>query len=442
MKSEVNYGYLTLITIVAALGGLLFGFDIAIITGANPSLKVFWDLSEMQIGLGTSALLFGCIPGAISAGYLTDIFGRKKLLIVVSLLFAVTCLLTALAPTFQFYVAARFFGGLAVGAASLVSPMYISEVSVSKIRGRLVSVYQLSIVTGILVSYFINYSLVGIPNDWRWMFATGLVPSVLFFFLLFIVPETPRFLYKIGKTDEAFNILKKIAGENTAQKEMAEIKASFNQVKVKMSELFKGGMLKAMLVGIGLAIFIQISGVNSIIDYAPFIFEKAGYDTKFALFATFGLGIVNFLFTWISIWVVDKFGRKPLYLIGSAGMTIALGVLAYLNWVGKGVGLPVIIICVVYLAFFASCIGPVFWTMISEIFPNKVRGSAMAWPVFTQWLFNAIMVLFFPHFHHEFPAQTFTIIGVLALLQFLFTLRFVPETKGKSLEEIEKIWGI
>jgi len=442
MKSEVNFKYLMLLTIVAALGGVLFGFDIAIITGANPFLEIHFDLDEHGLGLGTSALLFGCIPGAIIAGRITDIYGRRKILMVVAILFAVTTLLTGLSPTFEFYVIIRFLGGLAVGAASLLSPMYISEVAISSVRGRLVSVYQLSIVIGILISYLINFLMRNLDNNWRLMFISGVVPSTLFFILLFFVPETPRFLFKKGLKDKAYEILKKIGGQHNADREFKEIENSFSASKVNWKELFGPKMQRLMFVGFGLAVFVQMSGVNAVIDYAPKILQGAGWDIDAQLFGTFGLGIVNVTFTFISIWAIDKFGRKPLYLIGSAGMTIALLILSYLSIVDKFEGALVFWTCMLYLAFFASCIGPVFWTLISEIFPNKVRGTAMSIPVFTQWFFNALMVLVFPIYFVNFRSATFIAIAIMAFLQFLFTYKFVPETKGKSLEEIEKFWGV
>ncbi len=443
MKSEVNYKYLSLLTIVAALGGLLFGFDIAIITGANPFLEIHFDLDEKGLGLGTSALLFGCIPGAIIAGRITDIYGRKFILKIVAILFAVTTLLTGLSPTFEFYVIIRFIGGFAVGAASLLSPMYISEVAVSNIRGRLVSIYQLSIVVGILISYMINYLMRNFDLNWRLMFISGVVPSTLFFILLFFVPETPRFLYKKGLKEKAYDILKRIGGELSAKKEIEEIAESFSsEHKVSWKDLFAPKMRRLMFVGFGLAIFVQVSGVNAIIDYAPKILEKAGWNIDSQLFGTFGLGIVNVVFTFVSIWAIDKFGRKPLYMIGSAGMAIALASLSLLALKGNFEGTFVFMLCMFYLAFFASCIGPVFWTLISEIFPNKVRGTAMSVPVFTQWFFNALMVLVFPHYFVNYKVVTFGVIALMAFLQLVFTYKFVPETKGKSLEEIERYWGL
>lgn len=432
--------FLILITLVAAFGGILFGFDIAIITGANPFLEQFFHLDEKQLGLGTSALLFGCIPGAIIAGRVTDIFGRKVILMVVAIFFAVTTILTGLSPSFSFYVAIRFIGGFAVGAASLVSPMYIAEMARPSIRGRLVSVYQLSIVFGILISYMINLLLRDVPHNWSWMFISGAVPSAILFIMLFFVPETPRYLFKKGLKDQAMDVLNRLMDADEASREYGQMEHSFSDATINWRNLFGPKYRFMMIVGLGLAVFVQVSGITAVIDYAPKILEKAGWDINSQLFGTFGLGLVNVAFTFVSIWAIDKFGRKPLYLIGSAGMTLALAALTFLSFNGMFEGPMVFVICIIYIAFFASCIGPVFWTLMSELFPNKVRGTAMAFPVFTQWIFNALMVLVFPHFFVHFKVITFGIITLMAFSQLLFAWRFVPETKGKTLEEIEELW--
>jgi SP family arabinose:H+ symporter-like MFS transporter len=441
MQSKINLAYVVLLSSVAALGGLMFGFDIAIITGANPFIEAHFQLSKIQLGICTSSLLFGCIFGSFFAGRLTDRLGRKIILFQVSLLFALTSLATALAPSFWFYTSARFIGGLAVGAASMVSPLYISEVAPSKIRGRLVSFYQLSIVLGILISYLINFLLKDVGDaNWRWMFATGIIPSVVLFILLYTVPETPRFLVKSNRDDEALAVLMRINDEETARREFKQIEDSLVERKGRTRDLLKPEYRMMMFVGIGLAFFVQTSGINAIIDYSPFIFKAAGWKMDAALFATFGLGIVNTVFTFVAIYAIDKVGRKMLYLIGSAGMTGALFALAAVSHLGLFQSNMVLALCILYLVFFTSCIGPVFWTLTSEIFPNRIRGVAMSVPVFTQWFFNALVVLLFPWMLDNIPTLTFIIIGMMALLQFLFTYKFVPETKGKTLEEIEQHW--
>ena len=443
MNSEINKAYLALLTVVASLGGLLFGFDIAIITGAGPFIEKYFQLENSHFGLGFSfaALLFGCMFGAAFAGRVTDIFGRKKILIYVALIFVVTSVLTGLSGSFNTFILARFLGGLAVGAISMLSPMYIAEVSPAKHRGMLVSFYQFSIVFGILISYLINYLLrdAGVDN-WRYMFYTGAIPSSLFFLLLFFVPETPRYLYRIGKEAEAFRILKKIGGEAMAVGEIAEIKESLKEKKGRFRDLFKRENKQMMLVGLFLAVFVQVSGINAIVDYAPKIFITAGFKMDAALFSTFGLGLTNVIFTFVSIYFIDKIGRRTMYIIGSSGMTVALLILSYMSFTGHFEGIFVLVVCILYLAFFSGCIGPAFWTLVSEIFPNRMRGTAMIFPVVVQWLFNALMVWVFPAMLHGFRTGTFLLIGLMAFLQLIFSVKWLPETKGKSLEEIEKIW--
>ncbi len=438
----VKMGQLLLYSCVAALGGLLFGFDIAIITGAGPFLTKAFALNSIQEGWAYSSLLFGCILGAAIAGRMTDLWGRKKILIFVAIAFVLTSVWSALADNLTVLVFARIAGGLAVGAASIVAPMYISEVSPAKYRGSLVSMYQLFIVTGILISYLINYMLhdIGI-NNWRWMFASGAVPSLLFLGMLAFVSETPRYLYMKGKKEEALAVLQRIGGTSLAHDEIEEIRKSISGNSVSFSMLFDPSLRKVLGVGFGLAVFVQLSGINTIIDYAPKIFASAGWKLDAGLFATFGLGIVNFVFTWVSILIVDRFGRRPLYIIGSAGMTIALLGLTIAGIFNQFSGLTVLLLIILFLIFFSSCVGPVFWTYLSEIFPNRIRGTAMSVPVFTQWICNALIVLLFPAMLNRLDTSvTFGILAVFALGQLIFTLRYMKETKGKSLEQIEGMW--
>jgi SP family arabinose:H+ symporter-like MFS transporter len=433
---------LIFISIVAALGGLLFGFDIAIITGAGPYLVQTFELNNIQEGWAYSSLLFGCIFGAAVAGRITDAIGRKKILIIVAVLFALTSIGSALAFNLNSLVVARICGGIAVGAASTVSPMYISEITPKRYRGSLVSMYQLFIVTGILVSYLINYMLNDVgENNWRWMFATGAVPSLLFLITLFLVPETPRYLYKKGAKERALEVLDMVNSQEESKKQIREIHESLQVGSNGFRALLDPSLRKVMLVGFGLAVFVQLSGINTIIDYAPKIFTTAGWRLDTGLFATFGLGIVNFIFTWVSILVIDKFGRRPLYVVGSLGQVLTLLSLSILDFSGNFKGIAVLIIVMIYLAFFASCIGPVFWTYMSEIFPNRIRGTALSVPVFTQWIFNALVVLVFPLMLTRLQSSyTFLIIFMMAAGQLLFAWKYMQETKGKSLEEIEGLW--
>ena len=441
-KNGVNITQLLLYSIVAAMGGLLFGFDIAIITGAGPFLTKTFGLDSFQEGWAYSSLLFGCILGAAVAGRMTDSWGRKSILLAVAVIFALTSVWSALAMNLTSLVLARIAGGIAVGATSTVAPMYISEISPAKYRGSLVSMYQLFIVTGILISYLINYMLYDIgTNNWRWMFASGAIPSTLFLVMLFFVSETPRFLFLKGKKLEAKKVLEKIGGKAQAKIDMEEIQNSMSGNPISFKMLLDPSVRSVLWIGFGLAVFVQLSGINTIIDYAPKIFTSAGWDLDTGLFATFGLGIVNFVSTWVSILIIDRFGRRPLYIIGSAGMTVALLGLAIAGFLGHFSGLTVLLLIMMFIVFFASCVGPVFWTYMSEIFPNRIRGTAMSVPVFTQWVFNALIVLIFPIMMHKFDTGiTFGFLAVFAAGQLVFTIKYMKETKGKSLEEIEHLW--
>lgn len=440
--ARINLRYVIFLAATAALGGLLFGFDIAIITGAGPFLMQHFKLGDLSLGWAFSSLLFGCVIGSAIAGRLTDFYGRRKILLWVAVLFAITSLATGIAPSFTIFIIARFIGGLAVGGASILSPMYVAEVSPPSVRGRLCTLYQMSIVIGILLSYSINYLLRDIgPANWRWMFITGVIPSLLFFVLLLLAPETPRYLFLAGKHREAFAILEKIAGRESAELEAAEIGVSLSEPRKAWRDLLRPGVRRAVLIGFCLAILVHVSGINTIIDYAPAIFRSAGWHIDAALFSTFIIGLTNFVFTLASFWVIDRYGRKPLYIIGSLGMTIALVLLTGAVLTGRFQGVTVLVLILSYLAFFASCIGPVFWTLLPEIFPNNIRGTAMIVPVLTQWVANAMVVLFFPlAFNQIGKAVTFAFLATMALAQAVFTWFFVPETRNKPLEEIEEFW--
>ena len=442
MTGRLNLWYVTFLACTAALGGLLFGFDIAIITGAGPFLTQQFALSDISLGFAFSSLLFGCILGSFLAGRLTDQYGRKRMLIWVALLFAATSIATAMAPSFAVFVSARFLGGLAVGGVSLLSPMYVAEVSPASIRGRMGTFYQLSIIIGILISYGINYLLrnTGV-NNWRWMFLTGVVPSMVFFILVAFAPETPRFLVRIGKPEEAFAILERIAGAESAQQEIFAITGTVHDERQSWRGLLKPGVRRAVVVSAFLAVLIHFSGVNTIVDYAPAIFQSAGWNIDGALISTFLVGVTEFAFTLVAFWVIDRYGRKPLYIVGSTGMALTLTGLLVADAAGQFHGELVLVLILTYLAFFAACVGPVFWTLVPEIFPNNVRGLAMIVPVLLQWVANAIVVLVFPFaFHQIGKVVTFGFLAVMALSQAIFTWRFVPETRNKTLEEIEDFW--
>ena len=436
----MNLHYVLFLACTAATGGLLFGFDVAIISGAGPFLARHFELGDLGLGVAFSSLLFGCALGAAFAGRMSDRHGRRYVLLWIALLFALTSVATAIAWDFPSFLIARFIGGLAVGAVSLVSPMYIAEVAPAAVRGRLGALYQMSIVTGILVSYCINYLLHDIgPDNWRWMFATGVIPSVVFFGLLLRAPETPRFLFMAGRRDEARAVMERI-GDSQHEVSLASTVASATG-RSSWREMFQPGVRRAVFVGFGLAILIHFSGINTVIDYAPMIFQSAGWQLDAALLSTFVVGIANFVFTLVSFWTIDRYGRRPLYIAGSLGMAAALAALTLAVLLGNFTGPLALVLILAYLACFASCIGPVFWTLVPEILPTHVRGTAMTVPVLTQWVANAIVVLLFPAMLNQLgQAPTFAILAAFSLAQALFTWKFVPETKGRTLEEIEGFW--
>lgn len=442
MPPSINYRYIVFLACTAALGGLLFGFDIAIITGAGPFILHAFALGDLGLGWAFSSLLFGCVLGSFIAGRLTDRFGRRRLLILVAVLFALTSAGTAAAGSFTAFVAARFLGGLAVGAVSLLSPMYVSEVSPPSIRGRLGAMYQMSIVVGILTSYGINYLLRNTgPANWRWMFLTGVLPSLVFIVFVLMAPESPRFLALAGKRDAAFHVLERIGGTATAHAQLDEIIGTLHTGETNWRALLRPGVRRALMVSAVLSVLIHVSGINTIVDYAPAIFQSAGWKIDTALASTFLVGITELLFTVASLWMIDKYGRKPLYIGGSFGMGIALVLLVITVVTGHFQGYLVLVLILGYLAFFCACIGPVYWTLVPEIFPNDVRGTAMTVPVLIQWVANALVVLLFPYaFHVIGKSLTFGFLAAMCFCQALFTWLTVPETKGKHLEEIEAHW--
>ena len=437
----MNIRYVLFLACTAATGGLLFGFDVAIISGAGPFLARHFALGDLGLGVAFSSLLFGCALGAAFAGRLSDRYGRRYVLLWIAMLFALTSVATAFAWDFTSFLVARFVGGLAVGAVSLVSPMYVAEVAPAPVRGRLGALYQMSIVTGILVSYFINYGLHDIgPDNWRWMFGTGVFPSVIFFGLLLRAPETPRFLFMAGRRDEARRVMERI-GDSPGEVSLAAAELSA-KTRGSWREVLQPGVRRAVFVGFWLAILIHFSGINTVIDYAPMIFQSAGWQLDAALLSTFVVGIVNFAFTLVSFWTIDRYGRRPLYITGSLGMAAALAALTISVLLGRFDGPLALVLILGYLAFFASCIGPVFWTLVPEILPTHVRGTAMTVPVLTQWVANAVVVLLFPAALNRLgQAPTFAILGAISLAQALFTLKYVPETKNCTLEEIERHWA-
>jgi len=434
--------YVAFLACTGALGGLLFGFDIAIITGAGPFLVRQFALTDLGLGWAFSSLLFGCVVGSLVVGKIADRYGRKKLLLADAVLFAITSMATALAPNFTVFVIARCLGGLAVGGVSLLSPMYIAEIAPSSIRGRLATLYQLSIICGLCVSYGVNFLLRNNGADnWRWMFMTGVIPSVIFFFLISLAPETPRFLALHGRSSEALRVLERIGGTESSDSLLAEIAATAREGNGGWRQLLRPGVKRGIGVSVGLAILIQISGINTVVDFAPVIFQSAGWKIDGALASTLVIGAVELLFTMACLFLTDRYGRRPLYIGGSIGMALSLGALVICILLNSFAGIPVLILILAYIAFFSIGIGPVFWTIVPEIFPNDVRGMAMTIPVLVQWVANFVVVLFFPYaFHVIGKASTFGFLTLMCVVQALFTLFLVPETRNTHLEQVEANW--
>ncbi|MCP4258160.1 MAG: sugar porter family MFS transporter [Planctomycetes bacterium] len=445
--------YVLLVCMVAALGGLLFGYDTGVINGAIGPLEEHFSLDANWKGWATGCALVGCAIGAAAAGVLSDWLGRKKVLIASAILFFISAVGTALPKSITAFIIFRIIGGLGVGAASMSSPMYIAEISPARIRGRMVSVNQFAIVSGFLVVYFVNY-FIALQGDqlwnqesgWRWMFGSESVPAILLLVLLFFVPESPRWLTKQNRSDEALDILTRVDGAQYAQTELLEIKDAIAHESGSIKQLFQPGMKIVLVIGIVLAVLQQVTGINVFLYFGTEIFKKMGSETNAALLQTVVVGVVNLSFTIIAIWTVDKVGRKPLMIIGSAGMGLSLlgmGLMAYL----QKTDLWVLLFILGYIACFALSVGPVTWVILSEIFPTRIRGRAMAIATVCLWVSNYIVSQTFPmmdenswlleKFHHAFP---FWIYGVFCVVLVTFVCRYVPETKGKTLEEIEKHW--
>lgn len=433
---------LMLLGLAGGFGGVMFGFDIAIITGAGPFIEATFALSHLELGFAFSSLLFGCMVGAAAAGALADRFGRRGVMLWVALLFAATCVASGAATDFTWFNVARFLGGVAVGVVSLASPIYIAEVAPAHLRGRMGALYQMAIVSGILVSYLINYLLRELgPEAWRYMFYSGVLPSLMLFALMLVSPETARYLASRGRDKEALAVLERVSGAVHARVELDAIRVSLTQQQAGWKALLAPGARRPMLVTLVLAILIQQTGINTVIDYSPAIFRSAGFTLDAALFSTFVVGLANFVFTLLSFWVIDRLGRRPLYLAGSAGMALTLAALALAAWTGHFEGMLVVVLIVLYLFFFAACIGPVFWTLLPELLPNHVRCKAMIVPVLAQWAANAVVVLVFPYvFHRIGSGATFTVLALSCAAQGLFTYWFVPETRNRSLEAIAAGW--
>ena len=439
--------YIYWITFVAINAGFLFGLNMAGISGAVNAIQQAFALTDGGLGIVVSAITIGCLMGALSTGYFADRFGRKKVLIASTLLFATSALGSALAMSALTLIIFRLIGGLAVGAVSVAAPMYISEVAPSHKRGTLVSFNQFAIVIGILLAYVFDYFLIDIPDGWRYMLAVPVIFSLLFLtFLLISFPESPRWLVTAGKSDDALKVLRKIGDNSFATNELNNITQSFKadqtKDKVSFAEIFKGKTGKVVLLGTLLAAFQQITGINAVVNYAPIIFEKTGVGGDQALLQSMLVGLVNFLATIVALWLVDSKGRKSLLLVGASGMTLMLGYLTY-SFAFEGNNMGILVALLGYIAFFAASFAPVMWVVTSEMYPNRIRGLALSFSTAFSWLITFATVQFSPYILNHFGgAILFGFFGFFSLIAFFFVYFWIPETKGKSLEQIEKELGL
>jgi sugar porter (SP) family MFS transporter len=440
-KKALNY--VVRVSLIAALGGFLFGFETAVISGAEKTIQQLWSLHGFWQGFTVASSLIGTIFGSVFAGAPAQRYGRKKVLMAIAVLYIFSAIGSALTPAWILFVVFRMIGGLAVGASSVVGPMYISEIAPAHIRGRLAGSFQLNIVAGIFIAYISNYLFAGGgENSWRWMLGIMVVPSALFAILLRSIPESPRWLVLNNRDDEAREIFAK-TGEHDA---VALIKEEHELSKKGIKEsLFNGKYGKPILFAVVLAMFNQLSGINAILYYAPRIFEMAGFSKEQAYLQPVFIGAANLLFTLLAMSVIDKFGRKTLLIIGSIGMIIFLALTANAFNTPGATGSYVIVYLIGFIAFFAFSQGAVIWVFISEIFPNSVRSQGGSLGSFTHWFMAFVISLTFPIIvegSEKGGFYSFIFYSVMMLLNLLFTWRVLPETKGKSLENIQKELGI
>ena len=451
-------GYVWMISTVAALGGLLFGYDWVVIGGAKPFYESYFQLDTQQlIGWANSCALLGCLLGSVISGAVADRFGRKKLLILSAFLFAVSSILTGWAPAFRWFVLWRIAGGVAIGIASNISPMYIAEVSPAPWRGRLVSLNQLTIVVGILAAQVVNWMIAQkVPEGataemirqswngqfgWRWMFTAVTAPSLVFFFSALFVPESPRWLVKNGNYDRARRTLARIGGAAYGEDALKEIQQTIGaetQGRAGWSDLLAPGIFKVLLIGIALAVLQQWSGINVIFNYAEEIYRGAGYGVNDILFNIVITGAINLVFTLIALRFVDRVGRRSLMLVGCAGISLSHLVLGFAYSFGVK-GLPMLILTLCTIGCYAMSLAPITWVLISEIFPNRIRGAAVSISVSALWIACFVLTFTFPLLNKALGAAgTFWVYSGICAAGFLFVLLCVPETKGKTLEQIER----
>jgi len=501
--------YTGMVSLTVALGGFLMGFDAGVVSGANPFYKEYFGLNDWALGWSVGCLTFGAMLGNALAGPLADRFGRKPVLSIAALFYSLSAISSALATDFGFFIVARMLGGVAVGLALLIAPIYIAEIAPSKLRGRFVSFNQLNIVIGFSAVFFSNYYILKLAklqnmefvteaNCWRWMLGAEIVPALLYFVCLFFVPRSPRWLAQRGREDEALAVLKKVVSAEEAAESLHAIKehvAGDKQSKPKLTELFSSNMRFILFIALGLGFFQQITGINAIFFYAPTIFEKTGITQESAFVQTIIIGLVNLGFTVLAIYIIDRFGRRPLLLAGTAAMAVCLFTSAwafhsatyvltdeaiqdlpanvreeltpmvgitfhtqadFTNSLAEtgaakqsevlvnpsmNINARLVLMAIIgYIAAFAISLGPVMWAMFSKIFPNRLRGLAISLAgLFNSLISYSVQQIFPWELSAVGPAGTFLIFGIFATLAFIFTVRFIPETKGKTLEQLEDI---
>lgn len=434
--------YVILVCLVGSTGGFLFGFDTSVISGvieyiASPQV---FDLSGIGKGWTVSCIILGCMLGCVLAGPLSSTLGRRKSLMLTALLFLASSLGCATAHQLSVFVTYRMFAGVAVGAASMLAPIYIAELSPPRHRGKLVSLNLFAIFLGQSAAFYSNFFLRNFDggDNWRWMLAVMAVPSFLLFVSLLFVPESPRWLIEKHRNEPAMKILTRINGTEEAHREFhAIVESVHKQERGKFVECFHKGMFRLLMIGIVLAVFQQVTGINVVMYYAPAIFKSAGFGTDSALLQTALMGMVNLTFSVISMFFVDRIGRKPLMVWGSIGMGIAMGLLALTFISGHAQGYFVLICIMAYLAAFGFSLGPVVWVLIAELFPNRVRSYAVAIATFMLWGANFVVSFTFPYLLNHLKGYSFVLYGCMCLLCLAFVLKFLEETKGKTLEQIE-----
>lgn len=452
-KAEVNTKksilFAVLISCAAAFGGYLYGYDSAVISGAIGPLEQYFNLGPGMVGFVVSSLLIGGAAGILLSGFLSDAMGIKKVLSISAILFAISSIFQAFADSVTILIIARMIGGIGIGMASVLSVTYISETAPPSMRGRLGSIYQLAIAIGIVSVYFLNAEILSLGGEtwqletgWRYILGIAGIPALVYLFILIPIPESPRWLIKSGRKQLAFQVLTKINGKEVAKSEATKIEASLKEHKNRsISELFQPGIKKVLGIGITLAVLQQLVGVNVIIYYAPQVFEAAGAEGDLNTIVTSMIGVAALFGVLVSMWLIDRIGRKSLLMIGSVGMAItqlAVGILLQFN---ISAGLTPSILIVLYLFLFNISMGPVVWVILGEIFPNHVRGRAMSIATFCMWVANWLISQAFPMIIAEFgDGVTFLLFGIMCIVSFFFVWKVIPETKDKSLEEIEQIW--